>query len=160
MIIVNGWLPPQLRFLIPQEDLRKDLGWNKVSNQQWFAYLDLDYPDCLNIFASRNKNLKRDRSVQQTAWIKQDGGFFVDYLQPLTPCWKNLIKKIQKQGKTSGKWMTCSFLWCLRNIRNSQKCCSSEGCLRRAKKLIAFYGLNLANFHLLRLILNIQVQLL
>ena len=67
MIIVNGWLPPQLRFLIPQEDLRKDLGFNKVSNQQWFAYLDLDYPDCLNIFASRNKNLKRDRSVQQTA---------------------------------------------------------------------------------------------
>ena len=24
MIIVYGWLPPQLRFLIPQENLRKD----------------------------------------------------------------------------------------------------------------------------------------
>ena len=24
MMIVNGWLPPQLRFLIPQNNLRKD----------------------------------------------------------------------------------------------------------------------------------------
>ena len=98
--------PTQIR-----NNLAHHLGCNKVSNQQWSAYLDLDCPDCLNIFASRNKNLKRDRSVQQLNSLnKTRWRFFVDYLQPFTPCWKNLIKKIQKQGKTSGKWMTCSFL--------------------------------------------------
>ena len=41
-----------------RNNLERHLGFHKVSNQQWSAYLDLDYPDCLDFFASRNKNLK------------------------------------------------------------------------------------------------------
>ena len=52
-----------------RNNLARHLGCHKVGNQQCAAYLDLDYQDCLDFFASRNKNLKRDRSMRQTGWI-------------------------------------------------------------------------------------------
>ena len=52
-----------------RNNLARHLGCHKVGNQQYAAYLDLDYQDCLDFFASRNKHRKRDRSMRQTAWI-------------------------------------------------------------------------------------------
>ena len=93
-----------------RNNLARHLGCRKVSNQQWSAYLDLIRLSGLFGFFSQSEQ-KSEKSSIRTAnsldmifripRIKQDGGFFLDCLQPFTPCWKNLLKKIQKQGKTS-----------------------------------------------------------
>ena len=89
---------------------------------------------------------------------KQDSGFF-----RLPSAFHSILEELVKENRNKGKrhengWLA-HFYDAWEAQENSQKCCSSDGCLRRAKKLNAVYGLNWANFQLLRFILNIQVQL-
>ena len=91
-----------------RNNLARHLGCRKVSNQQWSAYLDLIRLSGLFGFFSQSEQ-KSEKSSIRTAnsldmifripRIKQDGGFFLDYLQPFIPCWKNLLKKYRNKEK-------------------------------------------------------------
>ena len=84
----------------------------------------------------------------------------VDYPQPFTPCWKNLLTKIEKQGKNIMKMDDLLIFVMLEKLcKTHTNVANSGGCLRRMKKLNAVYRLNWENFQLLCFILNIQVQL-
>ena len=72
---------------------------------------------------------------------------------------EELVRENRNKGKHHENGWLAHFYDAWEAQENSQKCCSSDGCLRRAKKLNAVYGLNWANFQLLRFIFNIQVQL-
>ena len=107
---------------------------------------------CQSEQKSEKRSIRTANSLNKTRWR-----FFVDYLQPFTPCWKNLIKKIQKQGKTSWKWMTCSFSCCLRSIgKLTEMLQIRTDAYVVEKKLNAVYRLSWENFQLLRFILNIK----
>ena len=87
-----------------RNNLARHLGCRKVSNQQWSAYLDLIRLSGLFGFFSQSE---QKTGKEFDPYSKQPGHdllntknktrwrFFLDYLQPFTPCWKNLLKKTE-----------------------------------------------------------------
>ena len=84
-------------------------------------------------------------------------GFFLDYLQPFTLCWKKLLKKTE----TKENIMKMNDLLVFMTLEKYKKTHGNVAVRTDAnmKKLDAIYRLNWENFQLLCFILNIQVQL-
>ena len=83
---------------------------------------------------------------------------FLDYLQPFTLFWKNLSKKTETRENIM-KMDDLLIFTTLEKHKKLTEMLQFGRMLTPCKKLNAVYGLNWANFQLLRFILNIQVQL-